>query len=439
MTDIIFSFDTEDFTQNHSADAIYDEAEILRKSDIKGGFCIVGLLAKQLKTWGRDDVISALKSHEFGCHSYGHSLHPMLNEYTDIEDFEEAYKEVTRQESEAIRLIGKISDGAPIYYACPPGNQKNYVAMYAYSDMGIPIYADTFCDTPDGRGVYYCNIYQIRYTHCLEELLTMNSDEELVAFVDDMAKYKRAILFTHPNMAVYANYWDLPNYYKENKHEFGEWEEPKRNPPEVTEKFYNRIRKLIELIKNDDRFNITSYSALAEKLNAEPKRKITRADIPLLRESLLENFFPVSGKASYSISDIFLACRELLLGADEHICGKVYGFLTRPQGITQAITLSADQIIDSVKKMDVSKFLPHEINVGGHNIGPADWLRGALDVLCGKTQVVIEPSDQLPSISHMPELEKSKGMGWIQSDDFKNNYITERLKLQCWTMRYLSE
>ncbi len=38
MTDIIFSFDKEDFTSDIANDAIYREAEILREAGIKGGF-----------------------------------------------------------------------------------------------------------------------------------------------------------------------------------------------------------------------------------------------------------------------------------------------------------------------------------------------------------------------------------------------------------------
>lgn len=60
MTDIIFSFDAEDFTSNAASDAIYEQAEILRKEGIKGGFCIVGLLAKQLINLERNDIKEAL-------------------------------------------------------------------------------------------------------------------------------------------------------------------------------------------------------------------------------------------------------------------------------------------------------------------------------------------------------------------------------------------
>ena len=153
-TELIFSFDTEDFTSNTAADAILTEAEILREEGMRGCFCLVGLLADQLVNWGRQDVLDALSHHEIDSHTLGHSLHPVINEYTDIEDFDAAYAEVIRQETEAIEKIRRATGCGRIYVAVPPGDDKSYAAMYAYADMGIPIYADTVCDTPDGDGVW---------------------------------------------------------------------------------------------------------------------------------------------------------------------------------------------------------------------------------------------------------------------------------------------
>ena len=46
MTDIIFSFDTEDFTCCRAADGILEAAEMLREEGIRGCFNLVGLLAR---------------------------------------------------------------------------------------------------------------------------------------------------------------------------------------------------------------------------------------------------------------------------------------------------------------------------------------------------------------------------------------------------------
>ena len=80
MTDIIFSFDTEDFTSSRAADGILREALMFHEEGVVGNFCVVGLLAKQLRLWGREDVLEALSHHQIGSHTYGHTLHPMINE-----------------------------------------------------------------------------------------------------------------------------------------------------------------------------------------------------------------------------------------------------------------------------------------------------------------------------------------------------------------------
>lgn len=437
-TDIIFSFDTEDFISNDAADAIYREAEVLRKEGVKGGFCIVGLLAKQLIAWGRTDVLEALKYHDILSHSYGHTLHPTINEYTDLEDFEEAYKEVIRQETEGIRLINEFTGGRKIYGACPPGNQKSYVAMYAYGDMGLPIYADTMCDTPDGRGAYYCNIYQTQYTFNLENFLYRSDEEYMREVLDSLAEKKRAICFTHPNAAMFTEFWDTVNYYKENKCEFGQWKECERRPVEDTEKYYDSIAKFIRMIKADGRFRITNYGELERTLQAEPERVIERKDIETIRATLKADLAPID-QPSYSIADIFLACKGFLCGENTHTCGKVYGFLGTPYGVTESVIVTKEEMVKSAQEMKADKFLPTRIPVGEKEIGPADWLFTALDILAGNDQAVVEPKAQMPDLDIMPRLKavKFKG-GWMQSDEFEDKYLSERLRLQAWTMRFIS-
>ncbi|MPN08857.1 hypothetical protein SDC9_156143 [bioreactor metagenome] len=75
-TEVLFFFDTEDFTSNRSADAIKGLADLMTSEGVTGHFAVVGLLARQLKAWQREDVIESLGPHIIGTHTYGHSLHP---------------------------------------------------------------------------------------------------------------------------------------------------------------------------------------------------------------------------------------------------------------------------------------------------------------------------------------------------------------------------
>ncbi len=439
MTDIIFSFDTEDFTSSRAADGILYEAKLFAEEGVRGCFQLVGLLAKQLKAWGREDVIEALSHHEIDTHTYGHTLHPMINEYTDIEDFDKAKAELIRQESLGIDYIKDTFGIERVYSACPPGNQKSYVAMYGYHDMGIPIYADTFCDTAEGTGAYYCNMFHVYYYFGIEWFLRDATEEDIKAKLDDLATRERAVIYTHPNMIIKSDFWDAVNYHKENLVEFGNWIEPEDLPAEVTQTVLKNMRLLVRLIKADPRFRITTYAELAKELKADGERIVKKSDVPMLYSHIKESLFPMQVPISLSLSDMTLACRDFLLGKEEHICGNVYGFLDKPYEIKEKITLESKDIISACDQIKDGEFLPHKIKVGKEFIGPADWLIGALEVLNGATSVDILPKPQLPSLDCMPEVRDSNFKGtWQHSDSFEDKYLSDRLRYQSFTMRFRS-
>lgn len=437
MTDIIFSFDTEDFTSNTAADAIKREADIVRSEGVKGCFCLVGLLAEQLLNWGRKDVLESLSHHEIQLHTLGHTMHPMLNEYTDIDDFEAARKEVIRQETLALSAIKKATGTERVFAAVPPGNQKSYASMYAYADMGIPIFADTVCDPEDGRGAYYCNIYNVDYTLCMEDIFFKGGESELKAALDFLAARKRAVIYTHPHISLFKEHWDIINFDKENIYPFGCWKEAARRSEAESEKFYENLRLMLKLVKEDHRFRIITYKELAYELAARPERTVTVADIPKLREWISGGLRPTEGENSLCVADMFLACRDLLCGEEKHVCKKVKGFLEAPRGITEPVTVTAEEIKSSAVTIDAESFLPVQIWVNGKALGPADWLRAAMAVLCGEQSVTVVPGEQLISLDILPRVRDCSFAGtWRHSDDFKDKYLSNRLRLQCWTLRF---
>ncbi len=437
MTDIIFSFDTEDFTQPDCADMIKREAEILECADIRGGFALVGQMAKALREWECDDVIEAMKKHDIGCHSLFHSVHPTINEYTDTEDFSKGYEEFMRQESEACALVRGIS-GKDIVFAVPPGNQRSYTALYGYSDMNIPIYADMLGDNAEGKVFYYCNMLQLCYAFFLEDhLFAAKTDDDLQKIIDVLSRRRHAIIYTHPQMAKCLDFWDGVNYNGGNLCEFGKWKQCRRRSPEETEEFFRKFRRLIELMKADGRIRFSSYAEMYERLRQEGVRTIKRCDIPRLYDKLSESFYPTE---QFCIFDIFCACVAFLRGAECFVCGKAYGFLDTPYAIDRQVTLSADNIISAAQGIDCSAFLPSEFYVGGVKIGPADLLRAMLFVLCGKNEVTLTPDVAMPSLSEFPTLNKNPLLNnWIQAKEFKDSYISKRIIYQAWTLRFPSE
>ncbi|MBQ8393520.1 MAG: hypothetical protein IJX51_07090 [Clostridia bacterium] len=439
MTDIVFSFDTEDFTSCRAADAIYREAKILEEEGVRGCFCLVGLLADQLVKWGRTDVLDALKYHEIDSHTYGHTLHPMINEYTDIENAYEAIDKVIYEEGLGVEKIKKATGVDRIYSAVPPGNQKSYAAMYAYHKMGIPVYADTFCDTVDGEGTYYCNIYHMAYYEAMESFFR-GDESDIKRLIDKISTRKRVVIYTHPNAAISNGWWDILNYDKENLVKFGEFLQCPEHPAEVTEHFYNNIRTMVRLIKADPRFRITTYEEISEELYNEGERRVKLCDIPEIAKKLNAVFENIRTPVSLSLSDIMLACRDFLKGNEEHKCGDVYGFLDTPYAISSPVTVKAEDLRASADVIKDGEFLPSKFTVGGVDIGPADWLFAALEVLQGKDSVTLTPRAQLPSLDVIPETRDAYFKGtWRHSDSFEDKYLSDRLRLQAWTLRFLNK
>lgn len=437
MTDIIFAFDTEDFTSNLAANAIKREADIMTAQGVTADFCLVGLLADQLINWGRQDVLESLKPHEIQLHTLGHTLHPMLNEYTDIDDFYAARDEVVRQETLALEKIERATGTTSVAAAVPPGNQKSYVAMYAYADMGIPILADTLCDTVDGRGTFYCNIFNIDYVLGIENILFKGNEESIKAELDKLTTRKRAVIYGHPHASMFKEHWDVVNYDKENTYPFGQWESAELRDASDIERFYENLATIARLVREDPRFRITTFGEISKELAARKQRRITAADIPSLREWIKDELRPTDGEDSLSVADMFLACRDLLCGADEHICGKTKGFLEAPRGITRPVTVSADEMRASAESISEKDFLPVRIWVNGKALGPADWLYAAMAVLCGEETVTLTPTNQLLSLDILPGVKNCSFKGtWRHSDDFEDKYLSDRLRLQCWTLRF---
>ncbi|MBR5519902.1 MAG: hypothetical protein IKU55_04215 [Clostridia bacterium] len=434
MTNLVFSFDTEDFTSSYAADGILEAAELLRAENIRGCFCMVGLLARQLLAWGRYDVLEALKYHEIDFHTYGHTLHPTICEYTDTEDFAAAYAEVVRQESEGIALVKAATGAERVYTAVPPGDDKSYVAMYAYADMGLPCYADTFADLPDGRGVFFCNLLHFGYVRSWESIFgnRLGSDK---AFFDQLAARKTAVLYNHPNRLRYDDFWDSVNYRHANHYPFGQWKEAPRTDLEKVKAFVAEIKTLVKNLKADGRFTFKTYAELAaERAGA---RIVTPEMLPAIREALTERFYPLTAPLSLSLSDVFSAALALLRGDKAFAAGRVYGFLDTPYAIDRTVTVSAADVRAAAAKINDQTFLPTQIAVGDTLLGPADFLFAMLDTLLGAETITLAPRPQNVDLAEFPLLAEPPITHWdVHVPGFDAKWHLKRLPLQAWTLRW---
>ena len=438
MTNVILSFDTEDIINERGADGIYRCARILREEGVRGCFNIIGLLPDVLLEWGRADVFEELSYHEIDYHSYTHSIHPTINEFTDEENYHSTYNAFIKSESEGIEKVKSAFKRDRLPAMCVPGNCTSYLAHYAYASLGFDFFSgDDIYDKVQYRPVYCCNTVSLHYAKSLDRILFTDSQEEISKFIEDSARKKHTMVFYHhPQRSICKSFWDADNYNKVNTKKEN-WIKSEIHEECDTERFYENFRFFVRYIKNDPNFKIMTYEELDKTLE-KSERKITLSDLKNIREQLKEDFFPITVPDSYSISDIFLGAKNLLLGNTSHICGKTYGFLSTPYSSNTQLKITKDEAIELAKSINENDFLPHVFYINEKQIGPADLLLAFLAFLLDDTDVyTIKPNTPWQiDLSEFPTLRDLNYKGsWIHANTLEDNFLSHRLRLQTWTIR----
>ena len=453
-TTVMLFFDTEDYTCDRSNDAIRDIANILKSEGVRGNFNIVGFLALRLQELGRRDAIDALKFHVLGSQTLYHSRHPEIAEIGDAADYETSYRLTMRDEAKAFGMIEGVFGEGRCEFWCPPGNSISPAAIDVYSDLGVQFSAGCGFCKPSASGPYsdfiarpgsaklglwYFNQYHLPYSGIfhLEAMLPRRDGKQpdYAKALERLAEYDFAGLYMHPHMAVKTDHWDAVNYRGANHCEWRKWKSAPDRDPCDTAVFYERLKAFIRMLKADPRFEFSDIASLRDSLRF--RRPITAANVPAIRAALLGDFNCVKSPASWSVADVFQACVKLLRGESGHMPGKAYGFLSRPVGVSSPVEVSAADLRAAAAKIDLGTFVPSQIGVGGKMIGPADFLFAALEVLeTGAEKVTVAPREQLGSFKEAPGLEKMNiAKSWVHSPEFADAHLSERLRLQLWTLR----
>lgn len=213
MRKIFFTFDVEDFTNRLSFVALQTIIELLNKYDFTGLFFITGHVAEELQNYPY--IIDMLENHEIGYHSSGHSVHPTIFEFTDIENYREAYEISLRRETSYINpltghiegkggILGlrKIFPSKRILSYRAPGHCWSPPHTEALRDLGIKFdFSTDLSNEPiqyRGLTFYPCDIIAQWnngiYTHYL--------------FWLTFARSNYIIIGLHPNLFVTYDGWD---------------------------------------------------------------------------------------------------------------------------------------------------------------------------------------------------------------------------------------
>ena len=438
MTKIIFSFDTEDIINERGADGILRCARILREEGLRGCFNIIGLLPDILKEWEREDIFEELKYHEIDFHSHKHSIHPTINEYTDIESYPDALESFLTDEREGLEKVKSAFDRTYLPAACIPGNCTSYVAHYGYAEMGFKFFSgDDIYDKRNYRPIYNCNIVSLHYARSLDRILFETDERKIKDFIEESAKGKHTMVFYHhPQRAYCKSFWDADNFNVTNTPK-EKWIKSEIHDNTDTERFYRNLRTFVRALRDNDDFEIITYNDLEKNL-VEDVRTIDIETLKQIRPMLKERFFPITVPNSYCISDIFLACANLLCGAESHTCGKVYGFLSEPYSITEKTLITKEEAVALAKSITDYDFLPPVFLINEKKIGPRNLLDAFFAFLLDGVDSFVSESNAPWQIdlNEFPSLrDLDYKASWISGKDLKDDFLSDRLRLQSWTIR----
>lgn len=213
MTQLIISFDSEDYLTPEAADAELWWAEALRQRQLRGCFQLVAELVRSLEARGRDDVLAAIAHHEIGYHSDTHSLPPTHPEALADLDLEAGIAHILRTESAGLATLARTFGRWPVSY-CSPGDSWTPATLLAMARLGLQVFCNDKLHRSERRPHWYCGLllasYDLDFQDFYEDATFVPGaferaiDELIAATPDDGV----VVLYTHPTRMVTARFWD---------------------------------------------------------------------------------------------------------------------------------------------------------------------------------------------------------------------------------------
>jgi len=237
----LLTFDTEDFISENSVPVLHWILERLKERDLEALFFVTGHMAETLQNF--PTVIDLLTEHEIGYHSSSHSVHPAIFEFTDVEDYKEAYKNSLERETAHINpCTGEIEGKGGILALKrlfhrkhiesfrAPGHCWTPPHLEALKTLGINFdFSADISSTPvNFKGTTF-------YPHPVLGHWEGKAWEQRLLLASILKK-KLVVLTCHPSLLVNKTEWDSI-YFVSNPKTLSP--PPPRNPAEVRHLLHN--------------------------------------------------------------------------------------------------------------------------------------------------------------------------------------------------------
>ncbi|MEA3400906.1 MAG: hypothetical protein U9R79_06610 [Armatimonadota bacterium] len=469
--EIIFSFDTEDYVDPVSNDALLRLAQIHSDHGVPGVFGLVGEKARFIHFCGRHDVVEALRDHEVGYHSDHHWILPDWDyERRHVPDYVANVpwdRAVTRIIAEEARGLADIED---IFGRRPVTQLRNYgdwtpQVMVSHARLGIPVhaYGPVFHNT-DPEPVWYCNQLQIANPrHMYEDNLhdfEMTPEEKLEQHRQNVLRHleegtHRLGWVTHPTRFIADTWWEEPNWWGTmDDPPRRDWRAPERFSDETIQELLWIADGLVEFVASLDDVQPRTFREFAEEYR--PTR------VWVMREEILRLAGLVGDRPamvllegeSFSPAELFgvfahaLGAPEGGAAYDRSPLRRIIGPTEAPME-TEAGEASRDALLDAAREAELfvrdRARVPHRIRVGRGQVGPGAFLLAMAQALRepDAERIPIPAAHNLPEEYRESHYEAIETQGWplgyiqFQQDKSELDFssIREHARLQYWTFK----
>ncbi|MGC9316572.1 MAG: hypothetical protein ACP5KN_00880 [Armatimonadota bacterium] len=469
--EIIFSFDTEDYVDPVSNDALLRLAQIHSEHGVPGVFGLVGEKARFIHFCGRDDVVQALSDQEVAYHSDHHWILPdwdyerrHVPDYVAHEPWDRAVTRIIAEESRGLADIEDIFGQRPVTQLRNYGDWTPQV-MVSHARLGIAVhaYGPVFHNT-DPEPVWYCNQLQIANPrHMYEDNLhnfEMTPEEKLHQHRQNVLRHlqegtHRLGWVTHPTRFITDTWWEEPNWWgTTDDPPRRDWRAPERFSDETIQELLWIADGLVSFVASLDDVEPRTFREFAEQYR--PTRIwVTREEVARLAGLVGDRpaMVLLEGE-SFSPAELFGVLAHAL-GAPEGGAAhqrsplrRIIGPTERPME-TEPGETSREALVHAAREAELfvrdRARVPHRIRVGHSQVGPGAFLLAMAHAIREPDleRIPVTATDNLPAEYREGHYEAIETQGWPlgyiqfqrERSELDFSSIREHAKLQYWTFK----
>lgn len=457
-------FDIEDYVTRDADGLPIIAFEILDKHNVRPTCKIVAEKVRRLRENGRDDVISAISKYDVGYHLNTHSQHPTLYEYLADGDVLTGAKEFMARESEGFELVKQVFARTPSCFGHPGPIWTPHVYP-ALKEMGIPVYLDeTGILNLNDQPYWYCGILNLNGAN--RNFIVFDFTFQNPNGIKELKRKFKTIharlsknggavsLLFHLHTAINMKFWDEVNFANGKNMERVEYEEPPRQPEEVTQRAWKNFEELIQYISSFEDVEFITASDAAQLYRDPNEVTVGATELKLLAKHFGSSASYLRiGRASLSPAAGFYAVVKAIAQyadtgnlPEKIIVKEAMGpiSLERSRGrrkmTTRDFLAAGKTVLDAIES---EGFLPASITVGDYaELAPHDYLPTACKLLStlisreSPPETIYRLKGRQPQVEHVSSANFTKACKWkVLPHNFKAPKILEQAKLQAWTLR----